>query len=252
MSAAGAPHWDVASYALGVLDPRETARFEDHLAECAECAAELESLLPVTAMLAELDRDDFLRTEQSGQDGRVLREMANVVALDRHRAQTRRLLAVAAGTVALVLAVGLSLFAGSQLGGRPAQVAAPPTATASTPPGIGGPDGPVVGEQFKATDPVSGAQLDLVLASMDWGTAVSLSLAKVTGPLECQLVATGPSGAQIVSSWTVPPDGYGTPKHPDPLFLQGATAMARQDIDKFEVQAVAATGETTVLVSLDV
>ena len=40
-------HFDVAAYALGVLDERDSARFEDHLIECGACAIELESLLPV-------------------------------------------------------------------------------------------------------------------------------------------------------------------------------------------------------------
>jgi anti-sigma factor RsiW len=44
MTTSDAPHWDVAAYALGVLDHRDTARFEDHLADCASCAVELESL----------------------------------------------------------------------------------------------------------------------------------------------------------------------------------------------------------------
>jgi putative zinc finger protein len=247
------PHWDVAAYALGVLDARDTARFEDHLVECGSCAIELESLLPVTALLADVDRESFLNAEQSQRHGRMLGEMVNVVAFDRSRAQARRLLAVAAGTVVMVLAVGLALFAGSRWGEQSTQVAAPgPSATSSTAPGIGGQDGPPPDEIFEATDRSTSVNAKLGLSAAEWGTAVSIELSKVPGPLTCQLVAVGPDVSEVVSTWKVPPDGYGTQKHPEPAFLQASTSVARKDIQRFEVQDITAAGEPNVLVSVKV
>ncbi|MBX6356439.1 MAG: zf-HC2 domain-containing protein [Micromonosporaceae bacterium] len=253
MRTSNAPHWDVAAYALGVLDAREAALFEDHLAECGSCAAELESFLPVTAMLAEVDRESFLGAEESQRDGRMLEEMVNVVAFDRSRAQARRLLAVAAGTVVMVLAVGLALFAGSRWN-QSAQVAEPPpaTATSSTAPGIGGQEGPPPDEIFDATDRTTGVNAKLGLSAADWGTAISIELSNVRGPLACQLVAVGPDVSEVVSTWTVPPDGYGTAKHPDPVFLQASTSVPRKRIERFEVQSVSTAGVPTVLVSVNV
>jgi len=43
---------DIAGYALGALEPGERARFEQHLAGCAACRAELAELGPVAAQLA--------------------------------------------------------------------------------------------------------------------------------------------------------------------------------------------------------
>ena len=40
-------HYDVASYALGVLEPADVDRFEEHLVTCDACALELEALLPL-------------------------------------------------------------------------------------------------------------------------------------------------------------------------------------------------------------
>jgi hypothetical protein len=253
MRTSNAPHWDVAAYALGVLDARDAALFEEHLAECGSCAMELESLLPVTAMLAEVDRESFLGAEQSQRDGRMLAEMVNVVAFDRSRAQARRLLAVAAGTVVMVLAVGLALFAGSQLGDPASEIAGPaPSATSSTPPGIGGQEGPPPDEVFDAVDRSTGVNAKLGLSSSDWGTAVSIELSNVEGPLVCQLVAVGPDVSEVVSTWRVPPDGYGTAKHPDPVFLQASTSVAREDIERFEVQSISPSGVPNVLVSVNV
>jgi hypothetical protein len=235
------------------MDPREIALFEDHLAECGACAVELEGLLPVAAMLADVDREAFLGAEQSQRDGRMLGEMVNVVAFDRSRTQARRLLAVAAGTVVMVMAVGLALFAGAQWNERSTPVAGPaPSATGSTPPGVGGQEGPPPDEIFTATDRTTGVDAKLGLSSAAWGTAISIQLSKVEGPLTCQLVAVGPDDAEVVSTWTVPPDGYGTAKRPDPLFLQASTAVQRKDIQRFEVQAVSPSGDPNVLVSVGV
>jgi hypothetical protein len=252
MTTSNAPHFDVAAYALGVLDARDTTRFEDHLAECGTCAMELESLLPVTAMLADVDRESFLGAEQSQRGGRMLDEMVNVVAFDRSRAQARRLLAVAAGTVVMVLAVGLALLAGSRWGERSADIAAPGPSPTSTAPGIGGQEGPPPDEIFEATDRSTGVNAKLGLSAAQWGTAVSIELSKVQGPLTCQLVAVGPDVSEVVSTWKVPPDGYGTPKNPDAVFLQGSTSVSRKDIERFEVQDISSAGEPNVLVSVKV
>jgi hypothetical protein len=174
-----------------------------------------------------------------------------VVSFDRSRAQARRLLAVAAGTVVMVLAVGLALFAGSRWD-RSTEVAGPAPSAASTAPGIGGQEGPPPDEIFGATDRTTGVNAKLGLSGADWGTAVSIELSKVKGPLVCQLVAVGPGVSEVVSTWKVPADGYGTEKHPDPVFLQASTSVARKDIQRFEVQSVSAAGEPTVLVSVDV
>ncbi|HEY9523157.1 MAG TPA: zf-HC2 domain-containing protein, partial [Thermopolyspora sp.] len=45
------PHYEVAAYALGVLDPADSEMFESHLLECMECQAELLELHEVPAAL---------------------------------------------------------------------------------------------------------------------------------------------------------------------------------------------------------
>jgi len=51
-------HVDVAAYALGAMDDREASQFEDHLVGCATCTAELESMVSVVALLADLTLED--------------------------------------------------------------------------------------------------------------------------------------------------------------------------------------------------
>src|SRR5205085_260635 len=46
--------YEVASYALGLLDDADATAFEEHLATCDACAEDLESFLPVAALLPEV------------------------------------------------------------------------------------------------------------------------------------------------------------------------------------------------------
>jgi hypothetical protein len=242
-------HWDVAAYALGVLDPAEQESYERHLAECPSCAAELEFLLPASTLLADVDPEGL----REAADPRLVDRLLDAVRLDRHRARTRRrlTLAVAAGMAAV--AIGLALFAGATwLGDAPSAPLAegPASPTPEVPAGIGGPE-PGAGEQVSATDPATGVHVDVLLESRDWGTQLSFALSSLTGPRECQLVVVRTDGAtEVVASWQVPVDGYGTSEQPSPLLLQAATAVPRSDIDHLRVQVREPDGTTSDLVTV--
>ncbi|MPZ25286.1 MAG: hypothetical protein GEV12_02230 [Micromonosporaceae bacterium] len=247
-----AAHWDVAAYALGVLDPREVPRFEQHLAHCPSCAAELERLVPATAVLADVDPAELREVEDLRLAGRLL----EAVRGQRRRTRNRQRLTVAAGTAVAAATAGLALFAGaswfSTATGPPG--AAEPTSAdptpAATPIGIGGPE-LGSGERFSATDPASGVHADVLLDEMDWGTQVSFALSSLTGPRDCQLVVVHVDGSgHPAASWRVPADGYGTEAHPAPLLLQSATAVPRTEIDHVQVLALEPDGTTTTLVTV--
>lgn len=245
------PHWDVAAYALGVLDPREIERYEQHLAGCAQCAAELEYLMPAGRLLADVDPDE-LRHEA---DTQLLDRLLDSVHIQRYELRRRRRVTAAVGSVVVVVVAGLALLAGGTwLGNTPGDNLADPPATpdptattagTESPDPTGGPS-PGEGERFTAIDPDTGVQADVRLASRAWGTAMSLSLSAVTGPRVCQLVAVSADGNdEVVASWRVPDAGYGTSEQPDPLLLAAATAMARQDINHLQVRVVEPDGSVT-------
>lgn len=257
----GESHRDVASYALGVLDERDAERFEEHLAGCTECVVELESLLPVVDMLAEVDAGDLLQVERADPDDALFDRVLAAVGADQRRARSRRLYGLAAGVVLLAMLTGLALFVGNRTAGPDLTTADPPGAGSTGPapsgsssgglgPGIGGPDLPE-GERFSATDRASGVHAELILASTPFGTQVSFALSKLSGPRICRLVVlrdTGP--AEVISSWKVPPAGYGTTAQPKPLTLQAATATPRAEIDRLQVQVVEDSGATSELVTI--
>jgi hypothetical protein len=250
-------HFDVASYALGVLDERDASRFEDHLIECPACAIELESLLPVVDILSDVDADALVATEQSRRDGLMLKSMIGEVKRERRRANSRRLYSLAAAVVVFaMLSIG-ALFAGGQwLGDNDPQTGNPPARSSKQldpvplsqgGTGIGGPD--LVGERLTGTDPRSGVTADVGLERKDWGTQVSFAVSNIKGPLTCRLVAVRTDGAaEVLSTWKVGDKGWGTAAQPDPLLLQAVTALPREDIAFLQIQSVADQGATETLV----
>ena len=252
-------HFDVAAYALGVLDERDAARFEDHLIDCPACAIELESLLPVVDILSDVDADALVATEQSRRDGLVLKKMIGEVKRERRRANSRRLYSLAAAVVVFaMLSIG-ALFIGTQLGGGsdpgPQQQTAQRSSSkvldslplAQGGVGIGGTKLP--GETFDNKDSRTGVSAAVGFEPKDWGTQVSFAVANIKGPLTCRLVAVRTDGnSEVLSTWTVGDKGWGTAAQPEALMLVAATALPRKDIAHVQVQSIDAKGTTETLV----
>ncbi|WP_422770608.1 anti-sigma factor family protein [Plantactinospora sp. WMMC1484] len=233
-------HWDVASYALGVLDERDTLRFEEHLASCAQCAHELESLLPVVDLLGEIDGHDLMVAERSETDGVLFERVVAAVGADRRRARSRRLYGLAAAFVLVAMLSGLAFLGGTRVGDTGTTAQPSPGSTGTVPgstgrPGTGGP----TGERFVATDPASGVHAEVRLGATPWGTRVSFALSGLSGPQVCRLVLMHENGeTEVISSWKVPPAGYGTAAQPNALVLEAATATDQDDIDRLQVQVL--------------
>jgi hypothetical protein len=256
-------HFDVAAYALGVLNEVDTELFEFHVTWCDSCATELETLMPTLSALSRVDRTAFVESEQLRKDDRLLHEMVNQVALRRRRALVMRTVGIAAGFIVLMVVAiaGTHTVPGSRV---PNAVVSPSTTartytTQASPspspsssvlyPGINGPE--PVGERFTATDPVTGVRLDVLLASFSWGTQIGVSVFNVVGPLECQLYAVDRAGtASVVASWRVGEWGYGTVVNPEPLTLTAATRLPRGEIAQLFVHGQPPGGQSSQLVAL--
>jgi hypothetical protein len=251
-------HYDVASYALGVLDERDAARFEDHLIECPRCAFELESFVQVADLLADVDAGSVIAAEESRQDGVVLHKMLGEVKHERRRANSRRLYSLAAAVVVFaMLSIG-ALFAGGRW-------FAPEQKTPSTPTvqrdssqldplpntdggsGLGGPD--LTGQRYSGSNPRTGVTADVALEKKDWGTQISFAISNISGPKVCRLLAVHTDGTtESLISWSVGDKGWGTAANPGPLMLQAVTATPREDIAHVQVQEVTANGTGDTLV----
>jgi hypothetical protein len=126
-----------------------------------------------------------------------------------------------------------------------------PWANDNTNQGVAIPDAPRDAELIAATDPQTGVHAQVALASKPWGTDVSLTVGEVDGPRNCRLVAILANGkTEVLSSWTVPDQGYNTTTEPPELKLKAATAVNAADIVGLRIQDVSEDGGATTLVTL--
>jgi hypothetical protein len=204
-------HVDVGAYALGLLEDEDSTAFEAHLARCPSCHAELAEFTPMKALLTGLGPVE-------DRDG-----VADL--LSRRAAASRRRVrwTVAAGAAACVAALGGGLAAGFAVAPNN-----PPPGTAV-----------LAGQLHSATNPQTGVTGTVGLVTKTWGTYVSLDLADVRGPLECELIAVSKTGERrVVTGWVVGVPGDGVPGHPAHLLVQGGTAISAADLARFDVIVV--------------
>jgi anti-sigma-K factor RskA len=121
------PHPDLAGYVLRILDPDELRAFEVHLADCSICAREVAELSHLPALLAEaaphvdvpsdLEARTFARIEREPARDTGVRELVPRTRRVQRVMRLQRVLALAAGFLFVVGAVGLILNLVSGSGG---------------------------------------------------------------------------------------------------------------------------------------
>jgi hypothetical protein len=251
-------HWDVASYALGVLDEHEAIVFERHLMECTMCTEELASLLPVAGMLGYASPPGI---DMDAERERMMARAANVVAYERSKDRARWVLATAAAAVLVLVVSGMAFWIGTSPNDPGTSTVAVPPSTAVDPlgsaprtfepsPGFGGV--PSRGDRFEGVDPNSGVNAELVLQQRGSGTELTLVVTELEGPIPyCQLVVVTKDGdAQVVTTWEVPEAGFGTLDHPGPLLVQGLVDVPRAEIEQFEIRSLGVDGSSASLVTI--
>jgi predicted anti-sigma-YlaC factor YlaD len=220
-------HTDVGAYSMGLLEERDRQAFEDHLAGCPACAAELAELSPMAALFRGVEPVGAVAEEPAG--AQVTELIQRRVRQQRQRRRWQVALGAAAGIVLIGGGVGTGIAAAPRHNGT-----APPPAVA-------------LGQARSATDPVTGVAGTVHLVAKAWGTQVTLDLSRVHGPVECQLVAVSKAGeVRVVMGWLVPAPGDGVPGHPAHLVIQGGTSIPRADLARVDVDVV--NGRTLVTI----
>jgi len=212
-------HIDVGAYALGLLEAADRQAFEEHLAGCPACAAELAELSGMKSLLTGIDPVDAPAGEPPA---------AEVTDLVRRRAESQRrhtrwqvLLSAAAGVVLLAAGVVVGLATTRHSPAPTAQPLVVLSVHQSTTAAGANPHTRVSG--------VAG------LVKKPFGTQVTLNL-KMKGPLECQVVAVSKTGQRtVIATWFVPPVDFGGTLHPAPLHIQGWTTIQTGDLASIDV-----------------
>jgi anti-sigma factor RsiW len=218
-------HTDVGAYSMGLLEEQDKRAFEEHLAGCPACAAELAELSPMAALLR--GAEPVIAAGDGPGEGTVTDLIGRRARQQRHRRRWQVALGAAAGIVLIGGGIGLGVTAARPHVGPPA----PPLA--------------LTGQLHSATDPGTGAAGTVGLVAKAWGTQVTLDLSKVHGPAECELVAVSRNGERrVVMGWLVPAPGDGVPGHPAHLVIRGGTSIPRNDLARVDVDVV--NGRTLV------
>ena len=110
-------------------------------------------------------------------------------------------------------------------------------ATSTAPPSAGNPGQPGGGQTYGRGSGGSAVNAVVTVSPVEWGSRVDLDLRGIVGPVKCQLIAVSTAGDErVVSSWSVPPKGFGIPGSPEPLRLQGSVSLTMDQIGRFEVR----------------
>ena len=216
-------HVDVAAYSLGLLNAADREQFEAHLAQCRTCPAELAEFAAMADLFAGLDPVEA--TPDEPDETAIVDLMSRRARAARRRSRQWTGLAIAASIALLGGGIAAGIAAVPQ---QPAQVS-----------------NQILGTVHTATNPTSGITGTVGLLSKPWGTLVTMKLGKVTGPLDCELIAISKSGVRrVLVGWLVPAAGYGVRGHPADLFIEGGTSISKQDLSLLQVQVV---GGSTLL-----
>ncbi|MFI1507045.1 zf-HC2 domain-containing protein [Streptomyces sp. NPDC020597] len=203
-------HRDVGAYALGVLDEAEAFRFEDHLMECPQCAAQVTEFGPTARQMMLYRRATPRAVHPFAGPGPQLLDRLIAEVAARHRAVRRRVLyAVAASVVVALAGPVLAMMAGGNSGG----------------------DDGADAVRLTATDEKSGVWAQVTTENEAWGSHVQLEVKDGAGPRACRLIAVGVDGSeQTVTSWTVPLHDA------RPNTMQGAAAWHPDEIARYELR----------------
>jgi hypothetical protein len=225
-------HTDVGAYALGLLEPGDRRAFEEHLATCPACAAELAELSGMKDLLTGVGPVPSATEEPTGAE---VVDLVRRRAADEHRRaadrrrRTRWQVALSAAAAVVLLAGGVAV--GLATAPKPASVIPPPPGVAAS-----------------GTNPATHVTAKAGLVAKTWGTMVTLQLFGVAGPLDCQIVAVSRTGAhEMLGSWRVPPHAhFGLPGHPKPLVIGGPSGIKLGELSQLIISIV--RGRTLVTI----
>ena len=210
----------LGAYALGALEEPEAGVVTAHLAQCAECRAQLAELTALRDLLGEIPPEAFLEGPPQDADlllPRTLRRLNEEKAAGR-RKRTFTISVAAAAVAVLALGGGVLIGRGTE---NPAQ---PTTVAAATPPPVPGT------RQLSGTDGT--AHLAATVVPAQGWVWVHVSVSGIPAGQKCQLIVVSKTGqTEVAGSWLVPAKPTTS--------LDGSALIAPQDVASVRVQNLA-------------
>ncbi|MFG1885769.1 zf-HC2 domain-containing protein [Micromonospora sp. NPDC049102] len=217
-----ADHFDIGGYLLGALDEEATHRAEEHLAGCAQCRAEVESLRTWAGALENVP--DVMLLDGPPEDGdlllqRTLRQIRGEAADQRRRHHA--VTGVAAAVVASAVLGGALFLPGGD--GTTDATAPPPTPSVAADPTV---------RSASASDPRTGARLAVAVTPAPGWVRVNATVSGIPQGQRCRLLVVGKDGSTVLAgSWLVSERGAA-----EGVTLDGSALIDEAQIDSVRVE----------------
>ena len=211
--------YPLGAYALGALDEAEAGTVKDHLAQCADCRAELGELTSMRDLLGEIPPEAFLDGPPEDADLLLPRTLRRI---KEEKAAARRKRTITVGAAAAVVA--LAALGGGIVIGR----------SGTTQPGVSVAEPANVPGTKQLTGSDSGAKLAATVVPANGWVWVHASVSGIPAGQKCRLVVVSRTGqTEIAGSWLVPDKPGSATK------LIGTALVAPADVAAVEVQNLA-------------
>lgn len=219
---------DIDGYLAGELSPERARAVEEHLADCAGCREEVETLREIQDALGGIPPEALLDGPPDDAD-LVLQRTLRQVRAEASRGRTRRgIVAATAAAVVAATVLGAGVLLGRSAGGDRPEVAGPaPTqrssSVASAPSGV---------RFASATDAATGARLTVrVVPAAGW-VRLNAAVTGIPQGQPCRLIVVGRDGArEIAGSWVVSETGEA-----DGTTLDGAVLIPAAEVASVVVE----------------
>ncbi|MFC0507068.1 anti-sigma factor [Micromonospora costi] len=218
-------HVDIGGYLMGELDQEQIRQVEDHLAGCAECRAEVESLQEWKTALEAVPEAMLLDGPPEGGDLLLQRTLRQVRRESSGRRQRRGVLVGAAAAVVVAAAISGGAVLGRATGGTPDIEAqpSPSTTMTSTDPAT---------RYASAADPTTGARITVAVTPAAGWVRINAAVSGVPEGEACRLMVIGKDGSTVMAgSWLVSAKGAA-----DGTTLDGSALIDPAQIDAIRVE----------------
>ncbi|MGW3894041.1 anti-sigma factor family protein [Micromonospora profundi] len=197
-------HVDIGGYLTGELDPEQLRQADEHLADCAECRTEVESLKEWQTALGAVPEAMLLDGPPEGGDLLLQRTLRQVRSESAGQRQRRGLLLSAAAVVALAAATAGGVLLGRSTGDAPDTRALPTPPAPSTAVSAANP----ATRYASTTDQGTGARLTVAVVPAAGWVRVNAAVSGIPQGERCRLLVLGKDGSTVVAgSWLVSEDG---------------------------------------------
>jgi hypothetical protein len=217
-------HVDLAGYLTKSLDAEQVRAVEEHLAGCAECRTEVESLREWTMALEAVPEAMLLDGPPEGGDlllQRTLRQIRDESTGRRHR-RTALMSAAAAVVVAAAIASGVVVGRGTVDPAVPTALPTPSQVEPTTIPGT---------RTATAVDADTGARITVAVAPAPGWVRIKAAVAGIPEGERCRLEVVARDGTVVLAgSWVVSEKGAG-----EGTTLDGSALVAPADVASVRV-----------------